>query len=166
MWEKPSVHCALACSDENAYWALLKGCGLHAVVCGVIFIPLHSLHCGTFHDTSGWPPLWFTLFGVQVMLGRISKLCEPSVPEFALRGKRRIASSPAPSLSLLNVGRSSGIPSCRPLSGLARSAVVTLIAPGFPSCRGSNFFVQNVKVLFSSPMPVRRGRSCSYRGFS
>ena len=40
--------CALACSGVYAYRALLKGCGLHAVVCGVIYLypqwgELHTL---------------------------------------------------------------------------------------------------------------------------
>ena len=43
-----AVLCALACSDVYAYRALLKGCGLHAVVCGVIYLypqwgELHTL---------------------------------------------------------------------------------------------------------------------------
>lgn len=60
--------------DELEDMRLPQRAGLHAVDCGVIYLYPRRDNF---------------------------KLCEPSVPEFASRGKRRIASSPAPSLSLL-----------------------------------------------------------------
>lgn len=136
----PPVLCALACSGVYAYRALLKGCGLHAVVCGVIYLYPRRGNYILCECLTSFASRWALLTIVPIPTG----LHRPR--------KERGCYSCCSRLS------------CVSLCSVCQSSFVSEQVGNRTPAAWVKGGKAAIRYPVRSPMPIRCGRSCSYRG--